>query len=435
MDASLMKKFGVVLLLALFLGGCGADGSETDAPGVPEEEQSPEEQSPEEPSPKEPSPEEPSPEEPSPEEPSPEEPSPEEPGIDDSDADGVEDSVDAYPMDPAASLDSDGDGFPDEWNEGYTNSLIDTELSLDPFPHNPECFLIEQIDVSGECYDASTMPAFTPTSFFSGNDFIYIYSASRKAVYRWSVTWNQYVAPVYLDDAAEAITYSEAHHRIYLSYGDNQIHFIDLTDNAGQYEFTQTTAAVSGLVAAGNYVLAHDSSGAWGSHYIFDVTGYRTDYKEWRQFSSVYSWNSELSRLYHFQDGFSPNDLLYEDINQATGLITASGDSPYHGDYSIQAPIVVSDDGRLVLLGSGDLYDAESLTWEGSVGSFGFAVWTSDNELLTTEQSAGAFKIFRRNDEFRVVEVATLPGILLDIISINGKTIVVRNVSNSILIS
>ena len=38
----------------------------------------------------------------------------------DTDGDGVSNSEDAFPEDPAASMDSDNDGYPDEWNTGYT---------------------------------------------------------------------------------------------------------------------------------------------------------------------------------------------------------------------------------------------------------------------------------------------------------------------------
>lgn len=52
----------------------------------------------------------------------------------DGDGDGVRDSEDAFPDDPAASSDSDGDGRPDEWNAGKGQSDSTTGLELDLFP-------------------------------------------------------------------------------------------------------------------------------------------------------------------------------------------------------------------------------------------------------------------------------------------------------------
>lgn len=52
----------------------------------------------------------------------------------DTDGDGVADDADAFAEDPAASVDSDGDGAPDQWNEGNTAADSTTGLVLDKFP-------------------------------------------------------------------------------------------------------------------------------------------------------------------------------------------------------------------------------------------------------------------------------------------------------------
>ena len=50
----------------------------------------------------------------------------------DDDDDGVDDLYDAFPLDPAAALDYDQDGMPDNWNEGATEQQIaDSSLILD----------------------------------------------------------------------------------------------------------------------------------------------------------------------------------------------------------------------------------------------------------------------------------------------------------------
>jgi hypothetical protein len=53
---------------------------------------------------------------------------------DDYDYDGVPNDEDAFPDDVAASLDTDGDGFPDEWNEGMNETNSTTGIRLDAFP-------------------------------------------------------------------------------------------------------------------------------------------------------------------------------------------------------------------------------------------------------------------------------------------------------------
>lgn len=55
----------------------------------------------------------------------------------DTDGDGVVDLLDSFPTDPAAAVDSDGDGRPDYWNPGKDQSDSTTGLFLDLFANNP----------------------------------------------------------------------------------------------------------------------------------------------------------------------------------------------------------------------------------------------------------------------------------------------------------
>ena len=51
---------------------------------------------------------------------------------------GHGDNEDAFPDDVAASVDTDGDGHPDEWNSGRTKKDSTTGLNIDQFPNDPE---------------------------------------------------------------------------------------------------------------------------------------------------------------------------------------------------------------------------------------------------------------------------------------------------------
>ena len=57
--------------------------------------------------------------------------------------------VDSYPTDPAASLDADGDGVPDEWNQGMGAGNSNTNLTeLDAFPDDAAA----SVDTDGDGY-------------------------------------------------------------------------------------------------------------------------------------------------------------------------------------------------------------------------------------------------------------------------------------------
>ena len=71
----------------------------------------------------------------------------------DEDLDGVLDGNDAFPRDPAASVDTDNDGAPDAWNEGATpEQIAASDLILDTFPGNPN----ESVDADQDGVGANT---------------------------------------------------------------------------------------------------------------------------------------------------------------------------------------------------------------------------------------------------------------------------------------
>ncbi len=73
----------------------------------------------------------------------------------DSDKDGVSDIDDAFPYDPAASKDTDGDGYPDCWNENKDQSDSTTipPLELDEFPSDPKAHKDTDHDGVADYYD------------------------------------------------------------------------------------------------------------------------------------------------------------------------------------------------------------------------------------------------------------------------------------------
>lgn len=66
---------------------------------------------------------------------------------DDNDNDGVIDDEDAFWLDPAASVDTDDDGYPDEWNANANEEQITaSDLQIDEMPNDPT----EYLDTDGD---------------------------------------------------------------------------------------------------------------------------------------------------------------------------------------------------------------------------------------------------------------------------------------------
>ncbi|MEA3559546.1 MAG: hypothetical protein U9R75_09865 [Candidatus Thermoplasmatota archaeon] len=72
--------------------------------------------------------------------------------------------LDAFPMDGAASVDSDWDGYPDSWNEGVDIENITTGLELDSFPEDPAAYL----DADGDGYPDSWIEGYVVNDSTTG---------------------------------------------------------------------------------------------------------------------------------------------------------------------------------------------------------------------------------------------------------------------------
>ena len=71
----------------------------------------------------------------------------------DQDKDGIPDTEDAFPNDPAASVDKDGDGYPDLWNSGKSEADSTSGLTLDTFPDDKLEWLDTDNDGIGDNQD------------------------------------------------------------------------------------------------------------------------------------------------------------------------------------------------------------------------------------------------------------------------------------------
>ncbi len=337
---------------------------------------------------------------------------------DDSDGDGVDNTADAFPQDAAASVDTDGDGYPDTWNPGKSQADSTTGLTLDAYPGDSACYLPEHGD-GVNCDITSTMPDYLPASIETdANGIVYLFSPDNYRVYRWDSGTGEHLNPLVVGsdawlggDVPTLMTHHAGHDRLYFGYDSGDITYVDLGAPGTEQYLASLGWPVRGLADVGNFLLAQDDEGAWESHHIFDAGGVLRDSVEWNHYSRVYAWNPSLARVYYFSDGTSPNDLHYETVNQVSGVISDLGESPYHGDYRIQPPILVSVDGNQVMLGSGDIYDALTLEVIAAIpGEFDDAVWLSDGGIATVRGSGGRSQLERRNASRQIVELVEFDG-------------------------
>lgn len=309
---------------------------------------------------------------------------------DDSDGDGVPNLQDKFPLDKTAAVDSDNDGYPDAFLGNYTAADSPTGLTKDAYPNDAACHALEQGD-GVACNYAAVIPSYVADAVVGDNQgVVYLLSKANARVFRWSTVTGSEMSPLIIGAAPVSMTYSADHNRLYFGYTSGKVTYINLSGDARETTFTTVATRVGGVAAAGKYLLVQDYSGAWATHYLFDRNGVQTDSKEWNYFSRSYAWSPSQSRLYFFRDDTSPNDLMYETIDQDRGKIIASGDSPYHGTYRIFGPIRVSNNGARVLLGTGDVYSGSDLKVIKSFGaSVADAQWLDDGSLLMLNSNGG----------------------------------------------
>lgn len=143
----------------------------------------------------------------------------------DSDGDGVLNVNDRFPNDESVSVDRDLDGVPDQWNDGYSYSLLSPSMKLDSYPLSSDCYEDAHM-VDGECVSTSLIPI-PPLAQYAIDSNSVIYALFGDKIRRFSLRetksmpsipagkWDIYGQKF---TKANSIFYSESDHSLYLLY-------------------------------------------------------------------------------------------------------------------------------------------------------------------------------------------------------------------------
>ncbi len=212
--------------------------------------------------------------------------------------------------------------------------------------------------------------AFTPDSSFIASDgTVLLFSKNHQSIFRWDPETSTYSQSIRLLGAPEFVAYAANTNVLYTSYRDGLIRQIDLNaPSVVEKPFYQLPAAPLAMVTSGPFVIAQSDSGAWSTLHSISASGVLVDSKDWQYPSSGMIWNETNQSIYYFSM-FSPSDLQTrkinsngKDANLILGGIGTNRDTPLHGSPTIQLPVRISPDGQLAVLGSGAIFDANSMT-------------------------------------------------------------------------
>jgi hypothetical protein len=294
---------------------------------------------------------------------------------------------------------------------GWDQTVYAFNVSEKDFTFVPVDLKEFSLPKAGEPLDPNTL-IFYPEYIESDEaDKVFLVDADTQSVFVYSHEKKAYVASWRTHSRPTWATYSIAHKRLYLGFFDGQIQYFDAiydAPNAEKY-FVTLPGAVGGLLSAGNYIFAHDATGAWGTHYLFNSNGEKVDSKDWRNKGAQYVYNPILNRIYHYRDDTSPNDIEWADFNPQTGVWLNNGDSPYHGDtLKIRTPLRVSSSGEQLINGAGQILDTSTLKLLMALpNDIGDAVWV-DQELITVNARGNALQFW--NESFELVNSYSIPG-------------------------
>lgn len=271
--------------------------------------------------------------------------------------------------------------------------------------------------------------SFIPDQTLLGNgEIIYLLSKADNSVFRWSTAARDYLDTIPLIGSPYYAAYSPVTNRLYLAYENGKVTEIVLDNSISEEVLFNTPIGPCGLATAGEFIFVCDPAGAWESHFIFSPEGALIDQEEWNYYSATFTWSEANQRMYHFRDGQSPNDLYWEVVD-GNGNLGEQQDSPYHTSEGIEHPIRVAPNGSIVVLGSGYIFNAISLTYLKPLpNAIADAAWL-DGALFTLRGFNGQSQVQSWGNNNELLETAAVLGTPLSMHTIDEGLLVITNLA------
>lgn len=289
----------------------------------------------------------------------------------DIDGDGVTNPQDDFPLDPAASRDSDGDGHPDRWNDGRNQTDSTQGLTLDAYPQDPTCHAVQQGN-GVECDPRLHIPLDDPSLVFTdGSGVVYLQTPSELKLYRWSAQRGRFIAPFVVGQMGElgrlepptVAVAAPAHGVIYLGYETGLITSIEMRDGARERPFAQWAPGVNHLQVAGDFLVARSvepfGSASASTVAIINRRGEITDRQTGPTVPLDAAWSAAQRRLYYLPA--IESDHIAFDVISTSGKLTSRGRSPSVAGRRFSGGLLISEDGSRLAVGSGQIVSTSTL--------------------------------------------------------------------------
>lgn len=307
--------------------------------------------------------------------------------------------MDAFPLDPAASVDTDGDLYPDVWNNGYSESNSTQGLTLDYFPVDEACNSINH-SRNGTCDIALKIPNYTPTQIAFDGKVIYYLSRENHKVFRWSMEENYHLEPIGVNFDPLDFTYSKDDKSLYIIYEEPYVSKLSISDNLKETHFVNHSGRTKRISSVGKNIILYDAGYVEGTNYIYAFDGSLKSTQIDRINTSNYATNEMNNRLYYLKRGRFPLKLTYDVIDQTTQNVSETKCAEYLSSTNREVELIVSLDGSRVFLGLGQIYDGNTLSLLHNMGhGITTGAWAS-NRLVTLRQESESTKVEFFDDSY-----------------------------------
>lgn len=274
---------------------------------------------------------------------------------DDRDGDGVANTEDAFPDNIAASLDTDRDGYPDQWNDGFGAGDSTSDLSLDAFPVDTMCYLTEHGN-NGSCDHGARIGIYYPASVIQDDNGV-VYLLGANVVHRWDTETEQYLSSISVDSSkpielavqARNIAFHAASGDLFIAYDDGQIRRVSPSSPNTVLKHSQIDGSIRGFTASANMLFA---AAAYADDIVsLDIaTGLEQDRSQWpgNNTPQVLRWNQATQTLYG--SGSDIQSIGVDAMGQfvATSDLAANFSNRQNSTFSISSngQLLISYDGR-----------------------------------------------------------------------------------------
>ncbi len=247
---------------------------------------------------------------------------------------------------------------------------------------------------------------FTPldTAIDPDRDFIYMTETGGYRLYRIDLNTGE-IEYIKFPYKAERLTAKNG--KIYVTLPHGRHDPYDFTDGSGSIAIidaaTFSVDKVFDVVPDPYDVEADDDgrvyiasgSGQWTSLAVYDTDAEQQISSTGIRQMSLLDFNAVYNKLYSIDTDSSPRDIKAYEITD--GDITASYDSPYHGDYSMSTYMKVSPDGQYIFNGSGNVFACAptktgDMVYAGSLGlTFNSICFDQSNDEFIIGSDSGMY--------------------------------------------